>query len=81
MPYLKEADAQHLSRDSCGQQLVYGEQHIVCANDAYLLRDNRTEEIMERLIIPQNEEGIDTVDRIILLKEYISRKVIPVESR
>ena len=74
MPYLKEADVAHLSKDSCGQRLVYGDVHIICANDAYLLRDNKTEEVLETLPIRQNEEGLDIEDRIELLKEYISEK-------
>ena len=74
MPFLKEADEVHLSKDSCGQRLVYGDVHVVCANDAYLLRDNETEEVLETLPIRQNEEGQDTEDRIVLLKDYITRR-------
>ena len=74
MPYLKEADAEHLSRDSLGQRLVYGDWHIICENRSYVLRDNETEEIIETVSIPQNEEGIDVVDRIILLKEYLFKQ-------
>lgn len=72
MPYLKEADDEHLSKDSMGQRLVYGDRHVVCSNAAYLLRDNETEAIIRSFPISQNEEGIDTEDRIILLKELIS---------
>ncbi len=74
MPYLKEADAEHLSRDSLGQRLVYGDWHIICENRNYVLRDNETGEIIETVSIPQNEEGIDVVDRIILLKEYLFKQ-------
>lgn len=74
MPYLREADESHLSKDSCGQRLVYGDVHIVCANDAYLVRNNETEEVLETLPIRQNEDGQDTEDRIVLLKEFIARK-------
>ena len=74
MPFLKEADEVHLSKDSCGQRLVYGDVHIACANDAYLLRDNETEEVLETLPIRQNEEGQDTEDQIVLLKDYITRR-------
>lgn len=74
MPYLREADVAHLSKDSCGQRLVYGDVHIICANDAYLLRDNKTEEVLETLPIKQDSDGIDIEDRIVLLKEYIARK-------
>ena len=71
MPYLKEADEQHLSRDSMGQRLEYGDRHIICQNSSYLLRDNETEKVIETFPIPQNEDGIDTKDRILLLKQII----------
>ncbi len=72
MPYLKAADEAHLSRDDMGMRLIYGDQHIVCRNDCYLLRNNENEdEPVETLTIRQNEEGVDTEDRIIRLKEYI----------
>ena len=72
MPYLKEADDAHLSKDSMGQRLVYGDRHVVCSNSAYLLRDNETEVVIRSFPIKQNEEGIDMEDRILLLKELIS---------
>lgn len=71
MPFLKEADEVHLSRDSMGQKLVYGNKHIICQNSNYLLRENETEEVIEIIPIQQNEEGIDTQDRILLLRQYI----------
>ena len=73
MPFLKEADPSHLSREMNGQRLIYPEVHIVCENDAYLVRDNNTEEVLERIPILQNEEGIDIEDRIIKLKQYIQK--------
>ena len=71
MPYLKEADEQHLSRDSMGQRLVYGDRHIICQNSAFALRDNETEEILETIPIQQNEDGIDVENRIEVLKRFI----------
>ena len=71
MPYLREADEPHLSRDSMGQRLVYGDRHIICQNSEYLLRDNETEKVIETFPIPQNKDGIDTKDRILLLKRII----------
>ena len=71
MPYLKEADEQHLSRDSMGQRLVYGDRHIICQNGAFALRDNETEEILETIPIQQNEDGIDVENRIEVLKRFI----------
>ena len=71
MPYLKEVDEQHLSRDSMGQRLVYGDRHIICQNGAFALRDNETEEILETIPIQQNEDGIDVENRIEVLKRFI----------
>ena len=73
MPYLKEADEQHLSRDSMGQRLVYGDRHIICQNSAFELRDNETEEILETMPIHQNEDGIDVENRIEVLKRFIDK--------
>lgn len=72
MPYLKAADDAHLSKDSMGQRLVYGDRHIICANDAYLLRNNEDETVIDTIQISQNDEGIDTEDRIEKLKSYIA---------
>ncbi len=72
MPYLREADEPNLSSDS-GQWLVYGDRHIICENSKYLLRDNETKQTIESIPIPQNGDGIDTQDRILLLKDYITR--------
>lgn len=71
MPYLKEADDAHLSKDAMGQRLVYGDRHVVCSNEAFLLRDNETETVLKTFPVQQNEEGIDTEDRILLLKQLI----------
>lgn len=59
MPFLKEADPSHISREMNEQRLVYPEIHIVCQNDAYLVRDNSTKEVLERIPILQNEDGIE----------------------
>lgn len=71
VPYLKEADPQHISRDSYGQRLVYGDRHIVCGNGAYYLRSNDTDEVIEPFPISQDDEGIDVEDRVELLKGFI----------
>ena len=73
IPYLKEADDAHLDRDSLGKRLLYTDRHIICENAAYLLRDNGTEEVIDTIPITQNSDGIDTEDRIILLKDYIAK--------
>ena len=73
MPYLKEADEAKLDKDSLGQRLVYGDRNIICENDAFVLRKNETKEELERIPIDQNEDGIDTVDRILLLKSFVAQ--------
>lgn len=73
MPYLKEVDEGHLSRDSMGQKLVYDDMEIVCENASYVLRDTETEEIYETCKICQNEDGLDTENRVLVLKGFIER--------
>lgn len=70
MPYLKAADAKHLSTDDMGQRLVYGERYIECDNAAFVLKQGE-KDIIETIAIVQNAAGIDTEDRIVKLKEYI----------
>ena len=70
-PYLKVASEAHLSKDDMGQRLIFGDEHIICTNNSYLRRKNVGDEIVDTIAIPQNEDGIDTEDRIILLKNYI----------
>ncbi len=71
LPYLKVADEEHLSRDHMGQRLAYEDSYIICTNDSYLVMDNESEKIIETISIPQDEKGIDTKDRIVLLREYL----------
>lgn len=72
LPFLKVADNSHLSRDDMGQRLIYGDEHIICTNNSYLRRKNEDEKsVIDTVIIPQNDEGVDIVDRIKLLKTYI----------
>ena len=73
IPYLKEADPKHISRDTYGQRLSYRGKHIICENDAYLLRANKTEEVLDRCPIEQDEDGIDTEDRVLVLRGFIKQ--------
>ena len=72
MPYLKEADDDHLSRDEMGQYLVYDDVYIVCENNSYGVYRNDDDSLTDTVTISQNEAGIDTEDRIIKLKKYIA---------
>lgn len=70
-PYLKAADDSHLSKDDMGQRLIFGDEHIICNNSSYQRRRNKDDSVVEMIIIPQNKDGIDTEDRITILKNYI----------
>lgn len=72
VPYFKVADAEHISRDDKGQRLVYRDKYIVCKNDSYLVRSTSDNSDIDIIAIPQNESGIDSEDRIEILKNYLS---------
>ena len=72
MPYLKEADDTHLSKDDMGQYLVYNNVYIVCENDSYCVYRNNDGSLVDTVLISQNDEGIDVEDRVIKLKKYIA---------
>ena len=74
MPYLKAVDDVHLSRDSMGQRLEYASVHVTCENAAYIFRKFGEESTTEKIEIQHNSEGIDTEDRIILLKNTLLAK-------
>lgn len=74
MPYLKAVDAAHLSRDSMGQRLEYAGVHVTCENAAYVFRTFGEESTVEKVGVQQNAEGIDTEDRITLLKNTLQAK-------
>lgn len=73
MPYLKEADDAHLSRDEFGQYLVYKDVYIACENDSYGVYKIEDDSLIDTISISQNEQGVDTEDRIIKLKKYIAK--------
>ncbi len=75
IPFLKVASESHLSRDDMGQRLIFGDEHIICTNNSYLKRKNENEAIVDTISIAQNSDGIDTEDRIIVLKNYIKEKL------
>lgn len=74
MPYLKAVDDAHLSRDSMGQRLEYADVHVTCENAAYVFNCLGEKSTIEKVEIQQNEEGIDTEDRIVLLKKNLQAK-------
>ena len=51
--------------------MVFDHSHIICENASYVVRRNDTEEIIETISIAQNEDGVDTENRIDKLAAYI----------
>lgn len=76
MPYLKEVDNVHLSKDTMGQRLIYGDRYIACENDSFVLRMVENDEEIERFYVAQNEDGIDTEDRIKRLRTIVSERFL-----
>ncbi len=76
MPYLyvADTDGKRLNKDLFGQRLDYGDTYIACENAAYVLKDMNTDDEIERIEIEQDDNGVDTVDRIGLLKQYLKEK-------
>ena len=70
-PYLKVVADSHLSKDNMGQRLIYGDEYITCTNNSYLRKKNEDDLLVDTIDIPHNVEGIDTEDRIEILKSYI----------
>ena len=71
-PFLKAADPSHVVRDDCGNSLLRDGFTVSCRNDSFVFSDAETNEVMELLPVPQNNEGIDLEDRIVLLKDYLA---------
>ena len=63
-PFLKAVYEKKLSKDHYGQRAIDGDNYIVCANSAYVVKNNATNVEVDRIVIPQNDKGIDTEDRI-----------------
>lgn len=72
IPWLKEADAAHLSTDDLGRRLEFGNTYLVCENDGYVLRKAGDDTELERITILQDGCGVDREDRIIKLKKYLT---------
>lgn len=71
-PFLKAVDSEHLARDYYGQYLHIDETWYECTNNAYLSMHTEGEEdvIDQEIKIEQNEDGIDTENRIEKFRSY-----------
>ncbi|AHM57716.1 hypothetical protein EAL2_808p02110 (plasmid) [Peptoclostridium acidaminophilum DSM 3953] len=63
-PFLKAIYKNKLSKDHYGQRAIDGDNYIVCENAAYVVKRTDTNAEVEMIAIAQNDEGIDTEDRI-----------------
>ena len=71
-PFLKEVDANRLSRDDYGMRLVYDTSYMKCENSAFVTYSLETNEEIGRIEISQNEDGVDTEDRIKKYKALVA---------
>ena len=58
---------------TCQEYLVYKDVYIACENNSYGVYKNEDDSLIDTISISQNEQGVDVEDRIIKLKEYISK--------
>lgn len=63
-PFLKAVYKHKLSKDHKGQRAIDGDCYIVCENSAYVTKSIVTDLGVKRIAIAQNDNGIDTEDRI-----------------
>lgn len=73
-PFLRAVYKNKLSKDHYGQRALDGENYIICENSAYVVKNNSTDVEVERIIITQNNCGIDTEDRITKLQLVLNMK-------
>jgi hypothetical protein len=65
-PFLKEINEFRLNRDNYGESLVYGDKYVVqCVNDGYVIKSVDTYQVLTKIVVLQNENNIDTEDRIL----------------
>lgn len=76
MPFLKEADPINLSKDDYGKRLIYGECYIESLPNAFVIKSIEDDSVVSKIMISQNEEGVDVENRIEKLKSYINESIV-----
>lgn len=74
-PFLRQVYKNKLSKDHYGQRAIDGDNYIVCANSAYVIKSTATNDEIKRIAITQNGKGIDTEDRIKKLQFVLNSEV------
>ncbi len=81
-PFLKAVDDKRISREHCGQRIVFDDRYLKCENNAYVVRLTASDAEIYRLLISQNESGVDVEDRILKLKavyqDILSQQLAPI---
>lgn len=72
-PFLKAIDTTTLSKDDCGMKLVSNEYYVVCLEAGYFVFKKGEEKPVEIFAPVQNEEGIDTENRIEKFREPLMK--------
>lgn len=73
-PFLSEVYKNKLSKDHYGRRAIDGENYIVSTNSAFVVSNSTTDKVIEIITIPQNDEGIDTEDRIEKIQLFLAEK-------
>lgn len=77
IPYLKAADSDHIYREEKGKYLLYKNGLVGCDNKGYcLISNDNAQQILDRIDVKQNADGIDTEDRIKVLSNWLKSKFI-----
>ena len=75
-------DDKRISREHCGQRIVFDDRYLKCENNAYVVRLTESDAEIYRLLISQNESGVDVEDRILKLKavyqDILSQQLAPI---
>ena len=72
-PFLKAIDKNdRISKDNYyNNRIIEDDFNIFVTNNAYVLKDKETDDIIEKIYIEQNENGIDTEDRILKMQKFL----------
>ncbi|HZJ58334.1 MAG TPA: DUF262 domain-containing protein, partial [Clostridia bacterium] len=71
MPFLKEADPKNISKDDYGRRLIHGDSYIEPLADGFIIKSIEDDSLISKITISQNEDGIDTENRIEKLKAHL----------
>jgi len=71
-PFLKAIDSDHLDRDDFGRTIIRNGKRVENKKDCFVVSDIATKNIVQTIQITQNQDGIDTEDRIQKMKQVYS---------